>query len=86
VVSGDFNCQTNSSAYSLISQNMNDARNSSNEYNDAITYHAYHNGKTSLIDFIFYSSELEINNFKVINDVKNNYSDHYALYSSFKIN
>lgn len=79
VLTGDFNCELDSSACQIISEELNTHRASEP------TYHDWGNiNEGEPIDFIFTDGEIEA--YTVLDDTTNGYvSDHYGVYQTISI-
>lgn len=84
VCTGDFNMNEGKAAYKLITEKMNDSRLVANQTEQGKTYHNYGRGDilhTSAIDFIFVQKDMQVERYKIIDNMVNNMylSDHYGL-------
>ena len=86
IVTGDFNCESNSKSYELLSAKMNDAKKISVEkpFGPSGTFNAFefHKPVTILIDYIFTSkSDIKVQKHAVLSDSKDcRYpSDHFPV-------
>jgi len=86
ILTGDFNCNSSSAPYSKIGAKFEDASSIAEEAKNDPTFHGYE-GKTSIIDFIFFKkdSSFIVNLYKVCNEeINGNFaSDHHPVYSEY---
>ena len=85
VLAGDFNSNPSEEAYRLVSKTLIDIGKEFKE--EEITYHAYGSDKVERIDYIFRSSGVHSNNFRLIKDEYEGLppSDHYPVECIFEI-
>lgn len=87
ILTGDFNQVRGASAYTAVSEYLNDSLSAAEDGEITGTYQAWGERESDEpIDFIFYSDGLQAVEYAVLNDISNGYvSDHYGVYSELEI-
>lgn len=87
ILTGDFNAEPGSETIRIAGELLRDTRHIAKSTTDEITWHAYGEHKSQIIDYVFVSEGVKCSKFEVIKETDGAtvQSDHYAVAATLEV-